>query len=68
MVKNYDYDRCFGEKTILIDALRGCVELIELWMNGILARIGVAWDSEEDWPPALKEAKRVLWVMCEEGK
>ena len=42
------------------EALRGCVELIELWMNGIFAKMGVTWASEEDWPPALREAKRVL--------
>jgi len=44
----------------LADALDDLADLVLSWMNGIMARIGISWSSEEDYPPALKRALHMI--------
>ena len=46
-----------NEQNELVQALKGCVDLIEAWMNGIFKNAGITWEQP---PPALKRAKEIL--------
>ncbi len=48
------------ENEELYDALEGCVDLIEAWMNGVLKEIGFSWHEDGIFPPALVKAKDLL--------
>ena len=43
-----------------VQAAEHAVDLIEAWMNGILAKSGITWESEDDHPPALKELRAAI--------
>ncbi len=51
----------------LLDGLEGCVDLIEAWIKGPIFRAGIVWNSDDDHPPALQAARRLLKAHRREG-
>lgn len=49
-----------GQRDKLALALAGVIDLVLAWMNGILAKVGVSWSCEEDYPPAIKTGMQLL--------
>ena len=49
-----------NQRDKLAAALAGVIDLVLAWMNGILARVGVSWSCEEDYPPAIKTGMQLL--------
>jgi hypothetical protein len=44
----------------LVDACHRCLDLFESWRAGIFTRLGIAWVSDEDAPPAIIAVKAAL--------
>ncbi len=43
------------------EVIEGLVDLVESWMGGIMARIGITWQTS---PPALEKARQ--WLAAAE--
>lgn len=50
----------------LLEATKSLVELVDLWMNGIVKEAGITWQSPVDHPPALLAAREAIAKV--EGK
>lgn len=62
-----DHARLIAAAPDLLAACEGLVELVGLWMNGIIKDCGITWDDEADHPPALRAARAAI-LRATEGK